>query len=58
MIIIIIIINSGNNDINKDDNNKVFCMLMDFALVLLYCPKPCCELSFSGFSPSAVPYWN
>ena len=20
--------------------------------------KPCCKLSFSGFLPSTVPYWN
>ena len=26
---------------------------MDEAPVLLFCPKPCCKLSFSGFLPSA-----
>ena len=31
---------------------------MDGAPVLLFCPKPCCKLSFSGFLHSTVPYWN
>ena len=31
---------------------------MDGAPVLLFCPKPCCKLPFSGFLPSTVPYWN
>ena len=31
---------------------------MDGVPVLLYCPKPCSKLSFSGFLPSAVSYWN
>ena len=31
---------------------------MDGAPVLLHCPKTCCKLSFSGFLPLTVPYWN
>ena len=36
--------------------NKLYHMQMYGTPVLLYCPKPCCKLSFDGFLPSTVPF--
>ena len=46
----------------KKGNCKPFCVTSWYlyvdAPVALFCPKPCCKLSFSGFSHSTVLCWN